>query len=133
MAKLPSAAALLIAALRANPTVTGLPSGLRIATRLGTTGDAALRITPLGGADSVDDTGNPELQIECWGPGTDSAAEAQASDMARTIHDQIPSLTGRYGPGLIVGAYTLGLPLFSPDPTTQRAREIVQVGLVVQP
>jgi len=129
---LPSAAALLIAALKANPQVTALPSATRIATRLAGN-DACIRITPLGGVESVEDTGNPEFQIECWGNGTGSDAEIQANLMARTVQDVIPSLPGRYGPGLIVAGWTFGLPLAAADPTTQRAREIVQAGLVMQP
>lgn len=132
MIMLPSAAALLIAALKANQQVTALPSSTRIATRLAGN-DACIRVTPLGGADSVEDTGAPEFQLECWGNGTGSDAEIQANLMACTLHDVIPSLAGRYGPGLIVSAWTFGLPLPSADPTTQRAREIVQAGLLMQP
>jgi hypothetical protein len=131
MSLLPDAEALLIAALKAQPSVTALCGG-RVGTRLSGT-YPAIRVTTLGGGESVADTGSPDLQVECWGDGTGSAAETQASDLARTVHSVGGSLRGVFGPGTVVGSWTYGLPLHSPDPTTARERYIVTVGITLQP
>jgi hypothetical protein len=131
MTILPDAEALLIAALKSQPAVTNLCGG-RIGTRLSGT-YPAIRITTLGGGESVTDTGSPDLQVECWGDGTGSAAETQASDLARTVHSVGGNLRGMYGPGTVVGSWTYGLPLHSPDPGTSRERYIVTVGITCQP
>lgn len=131
MSLLPDAEALLIAALKARPEVVALCGG-RVGTRLSGT-YPAIRVTTLGGGDAVTDTGTPNVQVECWGNGTDSTAEHQASDMARTVHAAAGGLAGTYAPGRVVGSWTFGLPLHSPDPTTFRERYIVTVGLTMQP
>jgi hypothetical protein len=129
---LPDAEALLVAALRAHPTVAALPSGQRIGTRLGGV-YPAIRVTLLGGPPRpAHNTRRPEFQIECCGDGTGGTAEIQASDMARTVEDIIPDLAGTYPQGTIVGAYLIGDILHSAFPDTNRERYIVQAGLIIQ-
>ena len=131
MALLPDAEALLIVALRATPV--GPLVGNRISTRLSGT-YPAIRITLLGGPDrAMESTGQPELQVECWGNGSGPSDETQALEIARNVEGFATSLAGSYGPGRIVGAYTLGGILHSPDASSGRERYIVQVGLVTQP
>jgi hypothetical protein len=130
---LPDAEALLIQALKAKPTVT-VQCGGRIGTRLGGV-YPAIRVTLLGGSSrQVENTGRPELQIECWGDGSDATAETQAALLAQTIEAEVASLAGSYSVGQIVGAVVYGGILHSaPDTTTGRERYILQIGLLTQP
>lgn len=133
MPLLPSAEALLIAALREQPPVTAI-CGTRIGTRLSGT-YPAIRVTTLGGGESVEGTNSPDLQVECWGNGGDPAAEIQASELSRVVHSvALSSLRGAYGAGIIVGSWCYGGPLHSPDASTSPAREryIVTVGITMQ-
>jgi hypothetical protein len=130
MSLLPSAQALLIAAYRA--TTVAPMVGNRISTRLSGT-YPAIRVTLLGGPDRpVDNTGQPEFQVECWGNGVGPAEEIEASDIARAVDAAVDDLPGTYTAGRIVAAYRIGGIIHSPDPSTSRQRYIVQVGLVTQ-
>lgn len=134
MTLLPDAEALLIAALKAQTSVSSLCGG-RVGTRLSGT-YPAIRVTLLGGpARVVENTAQPELQVECWGNGAGGDAETQASDLARNVEAAVLVLRGTYGPGTITGAWTVGLILHAPDASTSLVREryIVTVGLTVQP
>lgn len=131
MTVLPDAEALLIQALKATPEVSILCAG-RIGTRLSGT-FPAVRVTLLGGPPRpVTGTGSPNLQVECWGNGTDSAAEHQALDLARAVEAAVESLPGVYTSGRIVAAWSLSDLIHSPDSGTSRERYLAQVGLVTQ-
>ena len=134
MTTLPSAEGLLVTAYRARPTVTSL-CGSRIATRLSGT-YPAVRITLLGGPTRVvENTAQPELQVECWGNGSSTTAELEASDLALAVEAATPQLPGTYPAGIIAAAWVIGGILHLPDTstTTVRERYILTVGITTQP
>jgi hypothetical protein len=128
---LPDPEVLLIAALRAQPPVTAL-FGQRISTRL-QADELALRITLLGGRPRpTNGTSSPEFQVESWGPGTDSKAEAAAFNGANAVESVVDELSGTYTSGRVISAYMIGYLLHSPDAGTGRQRYLFQIGALMQ-
>jgi hypothetical protein len=131
MTVLPDPEALLITALRADTSIASVTGG-RVATRLGAI-FPAVRVTLVGGPPHpVIQIGRPELQVECWGNGTDSAAAVQASLIARTIEAALPAIRGEYGTSWVITAYMGSGIIHSPDPDTARERYLFTVGLIVR-
>lgn len=73
-------------------------------------------------------SGDPLLQVECWGT-ANAEDDGTASQLARTVIADLPTFIGSWAGGNVAGA-DAGYPIDSPDPTTNRPRQIVQIRLV---
>ena len=126
MSEVPDPEAILVAALRAQPTVTAWVS-TRIATRLGAI-FPAVRVRLVSGAGRpVINTGRPQLQWESW-----ADDEATAARVAQAIDGVSDSLSGTYTAGKIISSWVVGQYFHSDDLATTRTRYIGQIGLITQ-
>jgi hypothetical protein len=126
MSEVPDPEAILVAALRAQSTVTAWV-GTRISTRLGAI-FPAVRVRLISGPSRpVINTGRPQLQWESWGDD-----EAMAARVAQAIDGVADSLAGIYTPGTIIASWGVGQYFHSDDDATTRTRYIGQIGLITQ-
>lgn len=124
-ALLPSAEALVVAFLRAQPAVMAIV-GNRISTRIP---DAPtwplIRVRRVGGTPQATWEDAPRVQIECW---ADVGQDVAADDLSRAVISVLVDAGYRVGGAgyLAVAVPVLGpLPLYDPD--TDRPRYIVDV------
>ncbi len=123
---LPGPEALLGAFYRNHPSLAPLHGG-RVGTRLGGV-YPAIRLARLGSPPGHRWEDRPTVQVECW-----ADEQAQADLLARTVVAVTPEVLGAHLQGVVSGwDITLG-PLWSPDPTTARARYLIDVQLQTHP
>lgn len=123
---LPSPEVLLGGFLRAHPALSPLHGG-RVGTRLSGV-YPAIRLARLGSPARERWEDRPTVQVECW-----ADEQAHADLLARTVVAVMPEVLGAHAGGVVSGwEITLG-PLWSPDPTTGRARYLVDLQLQIHP
>ena len=120
---------LMVSALKSRTAVTLLTTAVSTSLQAGLT----IRVTVIGGGPrATTNTGRPTYQLECWGAGVNSRAEA--AQLAAVVEHELESgITGTFPAGNVVGSWVVGDVYASPDPTTSRARYIVTGGLLIQP
>jgi hypothetical protein len=112
--------------------------GGRISTRLqGGTWPQA-RVTRVGGTVNEDPWfDNPRVQVEFWGssPQDDvTVSDITVDQLTRDVVAQVPyGLRGAVGSGFVSNAYVSLGPFPSPDPTTNRYRQLIEITLEVEP
>jgi hypothetical protein len=132
---LSSAEQIVVAWLNGLPAASSL-SG-RISTRLqGDTWPQA-RITRVGGTVNEDPWyDNPRVQVEFWGSSpqdTVTVTDGQVDQLTRDVVAQVPyGLRGQIGDGYVTNALVSLGPFPSPDPTTNRYRQIIEITLEVE-
>jgi hypothetical protein len=95
------------------------------------------RITRTGGTVNEDPWyDNPRVQVEFWGSSsqdTVTVTDAQVDQLARDVVAQVPyGLRGQIGSGYVTNALVSLGPFPSPDPTTNRYRQIIEITLEVE-
>lgn len=115
-------------ALRAQPSVTALVAD-RIADRTpgGQVAYPRIRLNLISDDEERDPSlGYARVQADCWGDGDDPDATAAALALARTVRAVARDLQGTYAAGVIASCDP-GLIIPAPDPTTGRARYVVDL------
>ena len=124
---LPSAAALTVALLKADPDLTAITAG-RVGTKLNQT-LPAIRVQRIGGSpDAYNGTDAPSMQLECW-----AADEGTADTLVRTLIAVLPTFRHRDVTGGRVHTYTITSgPFWAPDDPSlsNNARYIITVELL---
>lgn len=105
---LPSAAALTVAAFKADPEITAITEG-RVGTRLNKT-LPAIRVQRVYGTSPDTWQDQPVMQIECW-----AADEGTADRLARTVVAVLPSMRDSYSTGRVWAHTVESGPFFAPD------------------
>lgn len=126
---LPSPIPLLVSFFTARPEITAL-AGDRIGSRLPGEPGPAVRITRVGGTPSQAWQDDPRIQVEAWGASDQD--EATADLLARTLLASLADLPRAMGRRVSALQVTVG-PLWSPDPTSGRARYLFDVQLNTHP
>lgn len=113
-------------------SITGVTATVsdRIATQLEAGAYPQIRVTRVGG--TVDDPWRdvPRVQVEFWGGSPQdggASPDVDVSLLARTAVASIRTLHGPLAGGYATSAYVSVGPFPSPDPVTDRSRQIVEV------
>jgi hypothetical protein len=110
--------------------------GGRVATRLSGDTWPQARVTRVGGTVNEDPWyDNPRVQIEFWGSlpqDTVTISDDGLEQLTRDVVAQVQGMRGAVGGGFISSAYVSIGPLPSPDPTTHRYRQIIEITLEVE-
>lgn len=125
---LPSAAALTVAWLKANPDLAALHGG-RVATKLNAT-LPAIRVQRVGGTSPDVYEDQPVVQVECW-----ATTDATADQLARTVVAALPTVRGQYPSGRVYTYRIESGPYFAPDDPglSNNARYVLTVRLLTTP
>lgn len=75
---------------------------------------------------------NPLMLVECWGQ-ANALDDGAASELARTLVAEVPSFRGDWGDGYVAGAAVESGPTSSPDPKTDRPRQVLTVRFLLYP
>lgn len=122
---LPSAPAVTVAWLKANPDLLAIHGG-RVGTKLNAT-LPAIRVQRIGGTVPETYEDQPVLQIECW-----AADEGTADRLARTVIAALPTVRGEYPTGQVWTYAVESGPYWAPDDPqlSNNSRYIISVRLL---
>ena len=125
---LPSAQALTVAWLKANPELAAIHGG-RVSTRLNAT-LPAVRVARVGGVSPDVWEDNPVIQIECW-----AKDDVEADRLARTVVAALPTFRGKFPAGTVYSYSIDGGIYGSPDDPnlSNNVRSILTVRLLTTP
>lgn len=116
-------------------TVVTSAASTRVGTKLSGNTWPQVRVTRTGGTVNEDPWyDNPRVQVEFWGSSPDETGitDDDIDQLARDVTAKVPYMRGSIGGGIITSSYTSLGPFPSPDPATNRYRQLIEITFEVE-